>query len=116
MSLPSLAGEMSLLGFTLLPKPDDLTRFKISDLVKKGEILYRAIDWLVSLAGLVAIIYIIYGGFQYLTSAGSDEKAASGKQTAIWATIGLAVVIVSKLIIAFFLKQAGVEDSEILNF
>ncbi len=51
------------------------------------------------ISGLIAIAFIIYGGFQYITSRGNDEQAESGKKTLTNAIIGLVIVILSYLIV-----------------
>jgi len=41
----------------------------------------------------IAIIIILYGAFQILTSAGNSEKMEAGKKTITWAVIGFALVV-----------------------
>ena len=45
------------------------------------------------IASFLILLYVIYGGFLYMTSAGDPGKAANGKKTLIHAFIGLAIVI-----------------------
>lgn len=49
-------------------------------------------EW-ASIAGLVATIVIGYGGYLYITSAGSPDKLAYGKQLIYTAIIGVVVII-----------------------
>ena len=51
------------------------------------------------LAGIVAMTFIIIGGYQYITSSGDEELAAKGKKTLSNAVIGLVVVILSYIIV-----------------
>lgn len=53
-----------------------------------------------SVAGTVAGIFIVIGGFQYLTAYGDEAKATAGKTTLTWAIVGLVVVILSKVIVS----------------
>lgn len=46
---------------------------------------------LLQLIGYVATFFIIYGGFIYLTSAGSPERASQGMKTILNAVIGLVI-------------------------
>lgn len=57
------------------------------------------IDWALYLAAIIAVIFIIVGGFYYITSAGNDTKAALGRKTLTNALIGLALVVLSYLIV-----------------
>jgi hypothetical protein len=50
--------------------------------------------------GVVAIFFIMYSGYQLLTSGGDPKKVASGRQTMTFAIIGLIVVLSSFAIIA----------------
>lgn len=62
--------------------------------------------------GLVAVAFIIYGGVQYVTSAGDSAKAAKARGTILWAIVGLAIVILASAITYFVtnaLAGAGVE-------
>jgi len=52
-----------------------------------------------SLAGTLAVIYVVIAAFQYFTAYGNEEKATKAKTTLTWAIIGLAVIVLSKVII-----------------
>ena len=54
--------------------------------------------------GVFALFIFLWGGFQMLTSAGNPETVKKAKDTLVWATIGIAVVIGSWSIINYFLK------------
>ena len=47
---------------------------------------------LITLAGLVAVFFIVWGGFDYLTSRGQPDKLARAKQTIVRALSGLVLV------------------------
>jgi len=53
------------------------------------------IEGLLALVGLISILFIIIGGYQYIVSRGDEEMAAAGKKTLSNAIIGLVIVIVS---------------------
>lgn len=63
------------------------------------DLLVTTIDILLILAGMIAVLFVIIGGFQYLTSAGNEEQAEKGKKSLINAIIGIVVVILSYTII-----------------
>jgi TRAP-type C4-dicarboxylate transport system permease small subunit len=48
---------------------------------------------------VVAILMIIIGGFMYVTSAGSEERAKSGRKTVMYALMGVAVVILAYVLV-----------------
>jgi hypothetical protein len=54
-------------------------------------VLLAIIDDLLRITGLVALGYIIYGAFQFVTSQGNSEGAAKARTTVINALIGMAI-------------------------
>ena len=57
--------------------------------------LIRAISqWIFNISIPVAVIFIIYGGLQFLLAGANPAMAARGKQTLKYATLGLAVVLI----------------------
>ena len=61
--------------------------------------LTNIINVLLGLAAVVAVLFLIIGGFWYITSAGNEETAEKGKNTAINAIIGLVIIILSYVIV-----------------
>lgn len=49
--------------------------------------------------GSITLLMIIWGGFQWLTSAGNAEKVSTGSKTMVWAVIGTFLVLASYLIL-----------------
>lgn len=54
---------------------------------------------------LLSILFVVIGGFKYVTSVGNPEGAKSAKDTILYALIGLAVGISANIIINFVLGQ-----------
>ena len=54
--------------------------------------------------GAVTLLMFVWGGFQWLTSAGNPEKVAAGTQTMIWAVIGVFLVLSSYILLSTFLS------------
>lgn len=53
------------------------------------------------------VIMIIIGGIQYITAAGNENRASSGKKTLTAAVIGLIIVILAYAIIKIFATLLG---------
>ena len=53
--------------------------------------LMNLINWILGFVSMISVLMIIYGGVQYLTSAGDESKAESGKKTITYAFIGLII-------------------------
>ena len=53
--------------------------------------LVNMTNWILGFIGLIAILFIIYGGVLYLTSAGDDSRVENGKKTITYALMGLVI-------------------------
>jgi hypothetical protein len=49
--------------------------------------------------GVIALLMFVYGGFLFLTSRGNMEQVKQGKNTLIWATIGLVVIFTAYTVV-----------------
>ncbi|HEX9503061.1 MAG TPA: hypothetical protein VF974_01930 [Patescibacteria group bacterium] len=64
----------------------------------RGTVVY-VINILIAIAGIIAVLFLIYGGLQYITSGGNEEVAESAKKTIQNSIIGLVIIILSFTII-----------------
>ncbi|MBU0531216.1 MAG: hypothetical protein ABIG32_02930 [Candidatus Uhrbacteria bacterium] len=55
-------------------------------------IIGRVIRVALGLSGTLALLMFIYGGFTWMTSGGAKDKIEKGRNTLLWAVIGLAVI------------------------
>lgn len=62
-------------------------------------IIIRIINILLAIAGLVAVVFLIIGGFRYITAGGNEETAEAAKTTITNAIIGIVVIILSFVIV-----------------
>lgn len=62
-------------------------------------IILNVIDMLLQLVGYVAVGFIIYGGFIFLSSAGAPDAAARARKMILNAVIGLILAITSVAIV-----------------
>jgi len=63
----------------------------------KSYILW-VIDYLIGLSGLVAVLFIVIGGYQYVFG-GIVEKKEEGKNTIMYAIIGITIVLLAWIIV-----------------
>ncbi len=63
------------------------------------DLVVQIINYLLLLSGSVTVLFLILGGFWYLTSAGNDEQAEKGKKTLLNSVIGLVVILLSYTIV-----------------
>jgi len=63
-------------------------------------ILNTVIGWILMLVGGIAVLFLIWGGLQYVTSAGNKDKAEIAKKTITYAVIGLIVIVLAEVIVS----------------
>lgn len=61
---------------------------------------------IIAAAGIVAVIFIIIGGINYMTSAGDAQKVEKGKKTIIYAAIGLVICALAFAIVNWVILGA----------
>lgn len=59
------------------------------------------LDILLYLSGIVAVLILMYGGFQYLTSTGDSSKISAAKTTITNAIIGVVIALVASQLVGF---------------
>ena len=70
--------------------------------------LISVASFILGISGSFALLMFIYGGFTWVTSAGSEERITKGKTIVRNAVIGLVVVFLSYGIINFALSALGI--------
>lgn len=63
------------------------------------QLITKVINILLTLAGVIAVLFIVVGGFQYITAGGNVEQAEKGRQALTNAIIGLVLVLLSFTIV-----------------
>ncbi|HWT55898.1 MAG TPA: hypothetical protein VN031_02595 [Candidatus Microsaccharimonas sp.] len=59
------------------------------------------VEILLRIAGLAAVVFVIFGGFQYLTSQAEPDAVSKARQTIINALVGLAIAIMAAVLVNF---------------
>lgn len=60
---------------------------------------------LLLLVGIVAVLFLILGGFQYITSAGNPENINKAKTTITYTIIGVLITLLSYAVVKFIVSQ-----------
>jgi len=77
------------------------------------DVLIVALEWAIIIAGVVAVVFIIIGGYQYM--AGGEKGVETGRKTLSSAIVGLIIVLLAFVIIntiqnRIFDVQVGGQD------
>lgn len=69
------------------------------------ELIGLIIRVLLGIVGTLALAFFIYGGLTWMTSAGNSSQVEAGKNTLIWATLGLVAIFSSYTVLSFILTN-----------
>jgi len=61
--------------------------------------ILRVINIALALAGLIAVLFLIIGGFRYITAGGNSDNSDEAKKIILNAVIGIIVVILSFVVV-----------------
>ncbi len=92
------------------PAPADPNVVKLENPIGVGQqgttsataIIGIVIKSALGIIGALTLLMLVWGGFEWLTSAGNPEKVKSGTQTMVWAIIGVVLVFASYLLLSTF--------------
>ena len=65
------------------------------------------IQTLLGVLGILALVMILYGGFRWMTSGGSDDGVAAAKKTIGAGIIGLIIIFFAYAIVTFVFNVVG---------
>lgn len=65
-----------------------------------GGLVALIVQILLVVAGSIAVIFLIIGGYRYITASGNEEQTEAAKKTLTGALIGLVIIAMSFAIIA----------------
>lgn len=64
-------------------------------------IVAAVIDILLRIGAIIAIVMVIYGGIEFITSSGNPDKASSARNTITNAIIGLAIAVSAATVVTY---------------
>lgn len=71
---------------------------------KASEYIQNIVVYLIGFMSIVAVVYIIYAGFNILTGSGDEEKIKKSKSIIMYVIIGLIVIYLAYTIVTFVFK------------
>lgn len=95
-------------------KNDDVMQFDCLE-----RIYCNVYHWAFYIAGTIVFIYLLYGGFLFLTSAGDEEKISTARKTITWAVAGVAIVVATYALLRLLqgvISETGGTKVSLFNF
>lgn len=62
-------------------------------------VIVGILNAIIAVSGLVAVVFVLIGGINYITSSGDSNKLEKAKKTILYATIGLVICALSFAIV-----------------
>ncbi|MCL2085347.1 pilin [Candidatus Saccharibacteria bacterium] len=78
-----------------------------TQLFGESGVVTNIISVVIFIVGALCVIMLVWGGIQYILSAGDSGKVTSAKNTILYAVIGLIVCIVAYAVVQFVLVNLG---------
>lgn len=89
-----------------------LTKFAIppiteitSESTQANDAIVNILNAVISALAIVCVIVVVIGGIQYMTSNGDASKVKKGKDTILYALIGLAICALAAAIVNFVITS-----------
>jgi hypothetical protein len=89
------SGSCNFGSFTFWP-PDNLLL-----------IILAILDMLLIIGGIIAVVFVVFGGIQFITSQGEPENIKHARATIINALIGLAITIIAASLVNYLGYRLG---------
>lgn len=70
-------------------------------------VIGNVIKALLGIAGSLALLMFVWGGMQWIMSAGNSDRVQKGKSTFTWAVIGLAFIFLAFTFVNFVIRAFG---------
>lgn len=81
-----------------------------------GPLFQNILNAALSLAGVVALFFVIFSGYKFMTSGGDPKQLEGARQTLTYAVIGLLVILFSFFIINVIAGVTGAECIKLFGF
>lgn len=72
-----------------------------------GDIISKAIPWIFTIAGMLLLVYLIFGGFQLMTSGGDPKGAGAAKSHITNALVGFIIIFIAYWVVQLFGQVLG---------
>lgn len=67
-------------------------------------LLLKATNIVAAVAGVIAVVMVMYSGLQMMTASGDSKKFSDARQTLIYAAVGIVVIILARTAVAFIVN------------
>ncbi len=95
----SLALAYTYIGLWLYPSLTFAARIKPTTMTSLPQLLSYIKNFLLGFSGALAVLFLVIGGIEMITSGGNPKRLETAKKTLTFAIIGLVAVLLSSVIL-----------------
>ncbi len=106
LKIPAGDGSNPSSSPVIVPQPSNLP-VNLNGPDALANLMQLGITYLFGLAGVLAVVFVMFNGLRYITSGGDVLKIASAKKGLMYSIIGLAVVVLSFFIVTVVIFLTG---------
>lgn len=64
-----------------------------------GALFKTVAEWALGIAFILAVVFLIYGGFRYILAGGNEESAKAGRTAIFNALIGVVIIVLAFIVV-----------------
>ena len=105
-----LTAKVPVIFFTMFLSLTRIAAAQVQNPIKFGnleELIANIVKSALGLTAVVAVGFIVYGGFLYISAAGDDSQIKKGKEVLVGAIIGIVLIGLAYSIVAFVIGAVG---------
>ena len=112
-------GDSAEIG-ELDPAPPTVEGIYVSDKTDskqlQEELYFKIMRYTLSFLGIIAMIFIVIGGFYYITAHGDDSQIETGKNMVVYAILGILIIIGSYTMVATVLRVGRASQGDLVEY
>lgn len=109
----SLVAVIAVAGFGLAVRANAQTSFSVESIggqlglgdADLRQVVINVIRWVLGILTLTGVVYMMYGGYLWLTAAGNEKRVEKAKQVILQAAIGMVIVLLAWAIVFFVARS-----------
>ena len=101
---PLPSGQTGGVGTPAPETPKAQLQNPLGSVVTIPQIVSKIIKLIMGLVGIISLVMFIYAGFLWLTAQGKPDAVKKGRDTMLWAVVGLVVIFSSYIILNYIFK------------
>jgi hypothetical protein len=69
-----------------------------------GSVIPRVVNWAASFIAAISVLFLVYGGLQYMSAGAEEEKVSAATRTVVYSIVGVLVAMFAYAIVFLFIS------------